>query len=313
MSIKSALLLSALSTFVLALSTQARADVIPLGAAGDYSILYNDKGGHNLSISNDIVSGNVGVGGTGNVKFSGPGTISGALDFSAVNTGQFSNSNGSNVGPTSVNYSVSAVTRALTALSNLSAGYTGGTNIAFTNAGETVVASTGVLETYNGISARVFNVTGYSANNSSILTIQGDGTGTPVVFNFSSTFSSDVNLGGSVVFSGTGLSSGDQVLFNFQNSGKNVDLNNNKQSFEGIILAMNDKMSADSVNLTGHFYGGGGGDMNFVSGANLYLPTIPPLNSSVPEPSTWAMMLIGFAGLGYVAYRRKSKPALRLA
>jgi hypothetical protein len=26
--------------------------------------------------------------------------------------------------------------------------------------------------------------------------------------------------------------------------------------------------------------------------------------STVPEPSTWAMMLIGFAGLGYAAYRR---------
>ena len=25
---------------------------------------------------------------------------------------------------------------------------------------------------------------------------------------------------------------------------------------------------------------------------------------SVPEPSTWAMMLIGFAGLGFAAYRR---------
>jgi hypothetical protein len=31
---------------------------------------------------------------------------------------------------------------------------------------------------------------------------------------------------------------------------------------------------------------------------------------SVPEPSTWAMMLLGFAGLGFMAYRRKAKPAL---
>jgi hypothetical protein len=26
--------------------------------------------------------------------------------------------------------------------------------------------------------------------------------------------------------------------------------------------------------------------------------------SGVPEPSTWAMLLIGFAGLGFMAYRR---------
>jgi hypothetical protein len=32
--------------------------------------------------------------------------------------------------------------------------------------------------------------------------------------------------------------------------------------------------------------------------------------SAVPEPSTWAMMMIGFAGVGFMAYRRKSKPAL---
>ena len=32
--------------------------------------------------------------------------------------------------------------------------------------------------------------------------------------------------------------------------------------------------------------------------------------SAVPEPSTWAMMILGFAGVGFMAYRRKSKPAL---
>jgi hypothetical protein len=28
------------------------------------------------------------------------------------------------------------------------------------------------------------------------------------------------------------------------------------------------------------------------------------LYSPVPEPSTWAMMLLGFAGLGFAGYRR---------
>jgi hypothetical protein len=31
---------------------------------------------------------------------------------------------------------------------------------------------------------------------------------------------------------------------------------------------------------------------------------------AVPEPSTWAMMILGFAGLGFMAYRRKNKIAL---
>jgi PEP-CTERM motif len=33
--------------------------------------------------------------------------------------------------------------------------------------------------------------------------------------------------------------------------------------------------------------------------------------AAVPEPTTWAMMLLGFAGVGFMAYRRKSKPAFR--
>jgi hypothetical protein len=37
------------------------------------------------------------------------------------------------------------------------------------------------------------------------------------------------------------------------------------------------------------------------------------VSSSVPEPSTWAMMILGFLGIGFVAYRRKSGPALRVA
>ena len=32
--------------------------------------------------------------------------------------------------------------------------------------------------------------------------------------------------------------------------------------------------------------------------------------SAVPEPATWAMMLLGFAGIGFLAYRRKPKLAL---
>jgi hypothetical protein len=35
--------------------------------------------------------------------------------------------------------------------------------------------------------------------------------------------------------------------------------------------------------------------------------------SAVPEPSTWAMMILGFIGVGFMAYRRKAKPAFRLA
>jgi hypothetical protein len=34
------------------------------------------------------------------------------------------------------------------------------------------------------------------------------------------------------------------------------------------------------------------------------------LQAAVPEPSTWAMMILGFAGVGYMAYRRRNQPAV---
>ena len=47
------------------------------------------------------------------------------------------------------------------------------------------------------------------------------------------------------------------------------------------------------------------GGVNFVD-----FVLTPELTTAVPEPSTWAMMILGFAGIGFVACRRKSKPAL---
>jgi PEP-CTERM motif-containing protein len=43
--------------------------------------------------------------------------------------------------------------------------------------------------------------------------------------------------------------------------------------------------------------------------ANIDIGLPPP----VPEPSTWAMLLLGFAGLGFMTYRQKSKSALMAA
>lgn len=35
--------------------------------------------------------------------------------------------------------------------------------------------------------------------------------------------------------------------------------------------------------------------------------------SAIPEPSTWAMMILGFAGIGFIAYRRSNKAVLQNA
>jgi hypothetical protein len=49
------------------------------------------------------------------------------------------------------------------------------------------------------------------------------------------------------------------------------------------------------------------------SNAFEFLPGSSPSSvGGVPEPSTWAMMILGFFGVGFMAYRRKVTPALRL-
>jgi hypothetical protein len=59
--------------------------------------------------------------------------------------------------------------------------------------------------------------------------------------------------------------------------------------------------------LTGHTNDGVLGQYTFlVENGNIVVPT-------VPEPSTWAMMALGFAGIGFLGWRGSSKPAAQAA
>ena len=240
-----------------------------VGGLANYTVLYEGTGTNQLSISNDTVGGNIGVAG-GQVQFSGPGTINGRLDFSSANTGQYQSTNTSNVGPTSINYHVSALTTAINAVNSLSTalGALPGTSISFNNSNQTVNESSGMLETNGGLSYRVFNVTSYSENNSDTVTINGDGSGDPVVFNFA--YIGNTNLGGQVALTG-GLTD-DQVMWNFKSSNQNVQLSNNGETYAGVIILPNDNFTSDNYNLDGRVYGGADGNMQIVSGANVYAP-----------------------------------------
>ncbi|QND75284.1 PEP-CTERM sorting domain-containing protein [Tardiphaga robiniae] len=59
-----------------------------------------------------------------------------------------------------------------------------------------------------------------------------------------------------------------------------------------------------------------------VSGQQNYLldyvagngsPSVLIMTAAVPEPSTWALMIAGFAGIGLMAYRRRIKATPQLA
>jgi len=63
------------------------------------------------------------------------------------------------------------------------------------------------------------------------------------------------------------------------------------------------------VHLASTFFNGGHDTSNLVGNV-----TVTAAVAAVPEPSTWAMMILGFAGVGFMAYRRKSHgAALRIA
>jgi PEP-CTERM motif len=56
------------------------------------------------------------------------------------------------------------------------------------------------------------------------------------------------------------------------------------------------------------------GPINFftlTSGNNSF--EVDSFTAAIPEPSTWAMLILGFMGVGFMAYRRKGRSTFRLA
>jgi hypothetical protein len=64
--------------------------------------------------------------------------------------------------------------------------------------------------------------------------------------------------------------------------------------------------STDGILFHAYWTGASDGSESFFL---LSTPTV----GGVPEPSTWAMMILGFMGVGFMAYRRKSQSHFRLA
>jgi len=165
---------------------------------------------------------------------------------------------------------------------NFAAGQSGGTNLTGQNLGS-LTLTPGV---YSFAS---------SAQLTGTLTLNAQGNPNAVfIFQIGSTLTTASNS--SVVFSNGG--DGDSV---FWQVGSSATLGTDT-AFAGDILALTSITLDTGADIED-------GRALAINGA-VTLDTNDVFTGAVPEPSTWAMMLLGFAGIGFMAYRRKSKPAL---
>jgi hypothetical protein len=119
---------------------------------------------------------------------------------------------------------------------------------------------------------------------------------------------------------GTDMTSADFVSFSYSSSDLTLDITSGDSLF--LAGGLN---SDGSLNATGGLAVQGGTEVFNVASGQFFAVNLPlggPLDSgftfaftnvtpapAAPEPSTWAMMLIGFAGLGYAGCRASRKGA----
>jgi len=97
------------------------------------------------------------------------------------------------------------------------------------------------------------------------------------------------------------------VVFTLQN-GDSVDLWSNG-NFDPSLFDPSASRSTNNIGIYGvKVTDGGVGPLSLLDNGSSGNPGGPGLTfAAVPEPSTWAMMALGFAGLGFAGYRKQSK------
>lgn len=263
-----------------------------LGAADNYALLFEGGGtGNTLNQNQGNINGNIGIGGTGKFAATGPGILTGNINFAAGNTGQYSINNTTLNG--SVNYSDSEVSSALNTVNALSStlGGEAGTSISVNlnnTQSQTINASSGTLD---GSGNRMFTMTSFQFNNGATLNINGSASDY-IVINFPVADVNNPSFGGQITLTG-GITS-DHLLFNFTggsnlSGGPSLTINANGAVEDGTFLDPNGVISLNHTTLDGRLFGGDSHDMQVVSGDYVNAP------ASVPEPSTvfaGALMLL---------------------
>jgi choice-of-anchor A domain-containing protein len=213
----------------------------------------------------------------------------GGVDFVTSNHGSFNLNGGGSVAQNNPAFAMSDFTTPLNALQTNLAGLTSNSTFNGSDSNSLVFNVTPVDGT------AVFDITGaqLSAGNYNI-TFSNASSATAIVINVAGSFTE----GGGENFNGNAFLD-EHVIWNFENA-----TSVNVKSWHGAVLAGNASVTNSSP-MEGFLYA-----ENFTGGGELHdFPFEGSVPGTVPEPSTWAMMAIGFASLGFLGVRGRRKAA----
>jgi hypothetical protein len=313
--------------------TQAQAGFINQVPADvtNFAVLYEGNGNTLSNNGSSNITGNIGIGAvngtSGSWAASGPGTITGVVEFDMGTSANFTTSNTTYIPPvdgTNPTYNNANVDTDLTALNTLSTTLGGEAatslgNVSIANGatytlcavvglpGETCSNTTsGVLDSNGNY---VFSLSGLAFVNCATLDIQGANDGNSVVINIPSTVSPQ--FGGTIDLSG-GLTS-DQVLFNLfcitctgLTGGQALNITTNGATVNADFLDPNGMINENHAVVNGRIIGGDTTNASIVSGGVLNAPTTTTTSTKIAEPGTLALLGGALAGLGLLRRRRKS-------
>jgi choice-of-anchor A domain-containing protein len=217
----------------------------------------------------------------------------GGVNFITSNSGTFNSNGGGSVSQNNPSFAMSDFTTPLNGLQTELGALA--QNSAFTtpNSNSLVFDATPV----DGVA--VFDISGSQlaggANDNYNITFANASAATTIVINVTGSFAQ----GGGENFNGDTFLD-EHVIWNFEDA-SNVSV----KGWHGAVLAGDATVTNNSA-MEGFLYA-----ENFTGGGELHdFPFQGTVPGTVPEPSTWAMMAIGFAGLGFLGLRRrKAAPA----
>jgi choice-of-anchor A domain-containing protein len=213
----------------------------------------------------------------------------GGVNFVTSNAGTFNLNGGGSIAQNNPAFAMSDFTTPLNALQAKLAGMIANSNFTSPNNNSLVfdVAP-------NASGTAVFDMTAAELAG-------GPGDNYNISFSNESAATIIINVSGSFTQGGGENFNGDtylneHVIWNFEDAA-----NVNVKGWHGAVLA-GDASVTNSSAMEGFLYA-----KNFTGGGELHdFPFDGTLPGAVPEPSTWAMMALGFAGLGFLGFRRRN-------